>query len=67
LRGPTIAKVYTPDGDDWYAATIVVQQSMLLCAITHLRQVGGRDITVFSPDYVFGSQSQYYQSFLEKL
>lgn len=67
LRGPTIAKVYTPDGDDWYAATIVVQQSMLLCAISHLRQVGGTDITVFSPDYVFGSQSQYYQSFLEKL
>lgn len=66
LRGPTIAKVYA-SGDDWYAVTIVVKQEMLLSAIEHLRKVGGQDMTVFSPNYVFGSKSSIYEAFLEKI
>lgn len=67
LRGPTIAKVYSDNGVDWYAVTIVVEQKMLLPAINHLRKAGGTDMTVLSPDYVFGSESGNYQQFLEKL
>ena len=54
LRGPTIAKVYTPDGQDWYAVTVVVQKDKLLDAVAHLRRVGG-SVTVSQPSYVFGS------------
>ncbi len=54
LRGPTIAKVYTPDGGDWYAVTVVVQKDKLLDAVAHLRRVGG-SVTVSQPSYVFGS------------
>ncbi|HBL13124.1 MAG TPA: ATP phosphoribosyltransferase [Cyanobacteria bacterium UBA11162] len=67
LRGPTIARVYSNNGDDWYAVTIVVEQKMLLPAINHLRNAGGTDMTVLSPDYVFGSESWNYQQFFDKL
>ncbi|MEQ8466595.1 ATP phosphoribosyltransferase [Coleofasciculus sp. E1-EBD-02] len=67
LRGPTIAKVYSKEDKDWYAVTIVVEQRMLLAAVNHLRNTGGSDMTITSPDYVFGSQSQNYQVFLERL
>ncbi|NES73375.1 MAG: ATP phosphoribosyltransferase, partial [Okeania sp. SIO2D1] len=67
LQGPTIAKVYSGGKNDWYAVTIVVKQEMLLSAINHLRKVGGTDITVSSPNYIFGSKSQTYEAFLEKL
>jgi ATP phosphoribosyltransferase len=67
LQGPTISKVYSPQDDGWYAVTIVIQRSELLAAINHLRSVGGCDITVMSPNYVFGSDSQIYQDFLAQL
>lgn len=67
LQGPTISKVYSPEKNDWYAVTIVVKQSMLLPAIKHLRNVGGTDMTVSSPSYVFSSKSLIYESFFEKL
>lgn len=66
LRGPTIAKVYSRQ-DDWFAVTIVVEQKMLLPAVNHLRNAGGTDMTVVSPDYVFGAESQNYQVFLDRL
>ena len=67
LRGPTVTKVYTPGESDWYAATIVVRQSMLLAAVDRLRRAGGTDITVLSPQYVFGSNSNLYETFLQRL
>ncbi|MDJ0554983.1 MAG: ATP phosphoribosyltransferase [Microcoleaceae cyanobacterium MO_207.B10] len=67
LQGPTIAKVYSGDENDWYAATIVIQQNMLLPAINHLRNFGGTGMTVSAPNYVFGSKSRIYEAFLEKL
>ncbi|MEM1170059.1 MAG: ATP phosphoribosyltransferase [Cyanobacteria bacterium P01_H01_bin.35] len=67
LQGPTIAKVYSGEKNDWYAVTIVVKQNMLLSAINHLRKVGGTDLTVSTPNYVFASKSQIYEEFLSKL
>ncbi|HBE19023.1 MAG TPA: ATP phosphoribosyltransferase [Cyanobacteria bacterium UBA11149] len=67
LRGPTIAKVYSHPEDNWYAVTVVIEQKMLLSTVNLLRKAGGRDMTVLSPNYVFSSESQNYQQFLEKL
>ena len=67
LRGPTIAKVYSGGDSDWFAVTVVVRQNMLLSAINHLRNVGGLDMTVVSPQYVFASNSSVYEAFLEKI
>jgi len=67
LRGPTISPVYSSHTEGWYAVTIVVQQNLLLAATELLRHVGGTDITVFSPDYVFSAESRHYRALLDEL
>jgi len=57
LRGPTISKVYTQDGEGCYAVTIVVEKDRLLPAVNRLRTLGGSSVTVSQPNYVFDSDS----------
>jgi ATP phosphoribosyltransferase len=56
LRGPTIAKVYTRNGDGWYAVTVIVEKNRLLKAVERLREIGGSSVTVSQPNYVFLSE-----------
>ena len=56
LRGPTISKVYTRDGEEAYSVTVIVQQERLLDAVERLRQIGGSSVTVSQPSYVFSSK-----------
>ena len=58
LRGPTISRVYTQDGEGWYSVTIIVEKDRLLPAVQRLRQVGGSSVTVSQPNYVFRSECQ---------
>ena len=57
LRGPTISKVYTDDGNGWYAVTVMVKRGKLLEAVEGFREIGGTSVTVSQPDYVFQSGS----------
>jgi ATP phosphoribosyltransferase len=59
MRGPTVAKVYSRQDANWYAVTIVVSQRQWREAVSHLRQFGGTDITVFAPNYIFGAESRH--------
>ena len=56
LRGPTISKVYTREGDGWYAVTVIVSKDKLLNAVDRFREIGGSSITVTQPGYVFQSE-----------
>ena len=56
LRGPTISKVYTDDGEGWYAVTVIVERERLLAAVERLRQIGCSSVTVSQPNYVFRSE-----------
>jgi ATP phosphoribosyltransferase len=58
LRGPTISKVYTRDGEGWYAVTVIVEKEKLLGAVERFRKIGGSSVTVSQPDYVFQSESK---------
>lgn len=58
LRGPTISKVYTREGEGWYAVTVIVEKDRLLAAVEQLRQIGGSSVTVSQPSYVFKSECQ---------
>jgi ATP phosphoribosyltransferase len=58
LRGPTISKVYTRDGEGWYAVTVILEKEKLLDAVERFRQIGGSSVTVSQPDYVFDSQCE---------
>ena len=58
LRGPTISKVYSSNGEGWYAVTVVLQRDKLLEAVKRFRQIGGSSVTVTQPDYVFRSTGE---------
>jgi len=45
----------------------VVPEHKLLAAIAHLRAVGGTDITVFSPNYVFQETSKSSEALMAML
>ncbi len=64
LRGPTISRVFTPDGDGWFAVTVIVRESRLLPAVERLRQIGGSSVTVTKLDFVFRSESTSYPRLL---
>jgi len=66
LAGPTVAKVYGAE-DDCYGATIVVAKKDVSAAVEHLRRVGGRDITGFTSNYIFGDRSNIYEDLITKL
>lgn len=57
-RGPSIAKVYgrKEDGADWYTLSIIVKRQVMLEAVAHLRDCGGSDIAITSPDYLFDAK-----------
>ncbi|MBI4202293.1 MAG: ATP phosphoribosyltransferase [Chloroflexi bacterium] len=67
LKGPTVAQVYTPEGDDWYAVTVVVPQDRLQDALDYLRDTGGIGITVMQARYVYHGASPVYQRLQEAL
>ncbi len=58
LRGPTISKVYSQDGEGWYAVTVIIQKDNLIHAVNRLRQSGGTSVTVSHPNYVFDSHCE---------
>ncbi len=57
LRGPTISKVYSDDGNVWFAVTVMVEKNKLLGAVAQFRELGGSSVTVSQPDYIFHSES----------
>ncbi|MBI4311630.1 MAG: ATP phosphoribosyltransferase [Chloroflexi bacterium] len=67
LRGPTVAQVYTPEGEDWYAVTVVVPQSRLQDALDYLREIGGIGVSVLQPRYVYHGASPVFQRLQDAL
>ncbi|MFN8522395.1 MAG: ATP phosphoribosyltransferase [Chloroflexota bacterium] len=69
LRGPTISKVYPKLGGEegWFAATVVVQSSLLLAAVDALRRAGASEVTVGPLHYVFESKSWGFESLRREL
>jgi ATP phosphoribosyltransferase len=67
MRGPTVAKVYSNQDANWYAVTIVVNQNQWRAAVSHLRNLGGNDITVFTPNYIFGTESKHSKDLIDLL
>jgi ATP phosphoribosyltransferase len=73
-RGPTVARVYTPDDLDgaahdgaWFAATIIVREQDLLPAVDHLREAGGSGVSVLPLRYLFDARSNRYEAMLAAL
>lgn len=67
--GPGVTRVHPKSASDngWFEVNILVERRILMAVITHLRRIGGTDISVLSPDYVFTNTSNTFERLLENL
>ena len=65
LQGPTISRVYTPNGTGWFAVAVIIDEGQLLSAVDTLREIGGTSVTVDKPSYVFQSESTSYSRLVQ--
>lgn len=61
LRVPTISKVHASGSDNWFAVTLIVEQTKLLSVVEQLRGVGATSVSVSRIDYVFSSTCNSHQ------
>ncbi len=62
LRGPTVARVYNVEEQDWYNVSLLIQKSQLLDAVDHLRDCGAIDVAASQLSYLFDGHSDAYKS-----
>ena len=67
LQGPTVARVFSPDGRPWQAITIFVDKAHLSAVVDHCRAIGGASVTVSEANYVFHDESRAYRRLLAAL
>lgn len=65
LRGPTIARVYNVEEEDWYSVSLLVRKEQLMEAVDHLRDCGGVDIAATQINYLFKGQSAAYRQLFD--
>ncbi len=62
LRGPTVARVYNIEEQDWYNVSLLIQKGKLLEAVDHLRDCGAIDVAASQLSYLFDGHSEAYRS-----
>ncbi len=67
LQGPTISRVITHQGEDWYAAHLIVAKNQLAEAIREIRQIGGSGVVVTPVSYIFEEEPEAYLQMLLEL
>ena len=67
LHGPTVARVFAPDGGQWHAVTVFVRKADLSTVVDHFRAIGGVSVTVSEAAYVFQQESRAYAGLLAAL
>lgn len=67
LQGPTFSPIITRQGEDWYAAHLVVRKDQLSQAIIELRSIGGSGVVVAPVTYIFEEEPVEYLAMLQAL
>src|SRR5918992_346617 len=65
LRGPTVARVYNVQEEDWYSVSLIIKKDQLMEAVDHLRDCGGVDIVASQVTYLFKDRSLAYHHLLD--
>lgn len=60
IQGPTVARVFSIEEEDWYAVSLLIRKNRLLDAVAHLRECGGVDIAAAQLSYLFKGESQAF-------
>lgn len=67
LQGPTFSPIITRQGEQWYAAHLIVRKEHLAQAISELRSIGGSGVVVAPVTYIFEEEPEEYRAMLESL
>ena len=62
LRGPTVAKVYNIEEQDWFNVSLLIKKGQLLEAVDHLRNCGAIDVAASQLSYLFDGHSEAYEN-----
>ncbi len=62
LRGPTVARVYNIEEQDWFSVSLLVKKDLLLEAVDHLRSCGAEDVAASQLSYLFDSYSHSFEA-----
>jgi len=62
LRGPTVARVYNVEEQDWFNVSLLIKKRKLLEAVDHLRDCGAIDVAASQLSYLFDGHSEAYQA-----
>lgn len=67
LQGPTISRVITHQGEDWFAVNLIIKKSELAEAISELRSIGGSGVVVTPVNFIFEEEPEAYRQLLAEL
>jgi ATP phosphoribosyltransferase len=67
LQGPTISRVITHQGEDWFAVNLIIKKSELAEAISELRSIGGSGVVVTPVNFIFEEEPEAYRRLLSEL
>ncbi len=67
MAGPTVSRVYTSDGNSWFAVQIVTRKNDVLRVVDHLRQLGGTGTAVSDLQFLYQSECNLHTRLLENL
>jgi len=62
LRGPTVARVYNIEEQDWFNVSLLIKKGQLLEAVDHLRGCGAIDVAASQLSYLFDGHSEAYEA-----
>jgi ATP phosphoribosyltransferase len=62
LRGPTVARVYNIEEQDWFSVSLLIKKGKLLEAVDHLRGCGAIDVAASQLSYLFNGRSEAYNT-----
>ena len=62
LRGPTVARVYNIEEQDWFNVSLLIKKGQLLEAVDHLRNCGAIDVAASQLSYLFDGHSEAYEN-----
>ena len=62
LRGPTVARVYNIEEQDWFNVSLLIKKGQLLEAVDHLRDCGAIDVAASQLSYLFDGHSEAYDN-----
>ena len=67
IQGPTVARVFSVEEEDWYAVSLLIRKNRLLDVVSHLRECGGVDIAAAQLSYLFKGESQAFAGIMDRV